>query len=233
MGSVVSKAANGIGTVIGNAFTAPFKTILGESCEDVCSGPWDVVCFIEHLCIANLIKLLLILVLCYITLLFFYLLFKLGICQCIGRSLCKMCWAACHTYLHSLNYITCFLWHKLKNTKRVHRHRFRDIERGYSSSSESEVSGYARPYAGTKRKSIREGRKAPLRSSRYHSRRYSHSNHHCSKHHNRHHVRLKTRQVSFHIKGSSQRLRNSRRLQLVKARKPRKGHVAFKRRRLR
>ncbi|KAK9929903.1 hypothetical protein M0R45_026973 [Rubus argutus] len=48
-------------------------------------GIWFV--FIEHLCVSNLFKLLMILVLCYITLLFFYLVLKLGIFQCIGKSL--------------------------------------------------------------------------------------------------------------------------------------------------
>ncbi|XP_062154246.1 uncharacterized protein LOC133862446 isoform X2 [Alnus glutinosa] len=66
MGNVVGKAANGIGGLLGHAFVAPIKTIFGASCEGVCSGPWDVVCFIEHLCVSNLVKLLMVLVLCYI-----------------------------------------------------------------------------------------------------------------------------------------------------------------------
>lgn len=33
MGTVISKAANGVGGVLGNAFAAPFKTIFGGSCE--------------------------------------------------------------------------------------------------------------------------------------------------------------------------------------------------------
>ncbi|KAL9341316.1 hypothetical protein Peur_067535 [Populus x canadensis] len=53
MGSVVSQAANGIGGVLGNAFAIPIKTLFGVSCEDVCSGPWDLICFIEHLCLKN------------------------------------------------------------------------------------------------------------------------------------------------------------------------------------
>lgn len=90
MGTVISKAASGIGSVLGTAFVAPFKSIFNGSCEDVCPGPWDIICFIEHLCVTNLVKLLMILGLCYIILLFCYLLFKVGICQCIVRSLCKM-----------------------------------------------------------------------------------------------------------------------------------------------
>lgn len=36
-------------------------------CREVCAGPWDVVCFIEHLCVANLVKFSLIVGLCYIS----------------------------------------------------------------------------------------------------------------------------------------------------------------------
>ncbi|KAE7998935.1 hypothetical protein FH972_003428 [Carpinus fangiana] len=231
MGNVIGKAANGIGGVLGHAFVAPIKTIFGESCEGVCSGPWDVACFIEHLCVSNLVKLLMILVLCYIMLLFFYLLFKLGICQCIGRSLCKMCWAACETYWFALEDITCFLWHKLKNTKRInrrHRLRFQDFEMGYSSSDDSDFSDkYGNLNLHTKRKTARERRKERLRSSLYPSSRHS------SYHRHRHHVRLNTREVSLHVKGGSQGLRSSRHLQLSKVRNAKREAGIFKRRRLR
>ncbi|KAF5741618.1 hypothetical protein HS088_TW10G00622 [Tripterygium wilfordii] len=222
MGTVISKAANGIGGVLGNAFVAPFKTIFGGSCEGVCAGPWDVICFIEHLCVSNLVKLLMILVLCYLTLLFFYLLFKVGICQCIVRSLCRMCWAACETYWFALEDMTCFLWHKLMNTKRVNRRRrrrFQDIERGYnSSSSESDFSDkYHQLSISRKRKSVRG----------------LDNNRRLHNHHHHHHVRLKTREVSVHVKGGSRRRRNSKRLQIIKARNPRRDVGLVKRRRLR
>ncbi|KAL4629229.1 hypothetical protein ACB092_05G293500 [Castanea dentata] len=213
MGGVISKAANGIGGVIGTAFAAPIKTIFGTSCEGVCSGPWDVVFFIKHLCVSDLVKLLMILVLCYITvLLFFYLLLKLEICQCIGRSLCKMCWVACETYWFALEDITCFLWHKLKNAKRVNcrrRRHFQDVELGYSSSDESDFSdNYHHLNVSRKRKSVRKRRKDRLRGSLYPS------TWHSSHSHNHHHVRLKTREVSVHVKGGSQRSRSLRHLQL-------------------
>ncbi|CAA6662697.1 unnamed protein product [Spirodela intermedia] len=118
MGTAISRAASGIGTVLGNTFLAPLKTILSASCEGVCSGTWDVICFIEHLCISDMLKLLMVLLIAYLTLFFIYLLFKVGIVQCIGKNLCKMSWAACETYWSALGGITCFLWHKLKDTKR-------------------------------------------------------------------------------------------------------------------
>jgi hypothetical protein len=33
MGSVVSSAANGVGTLVGNVVSAPFKLLFGASCE--------------------------------------------------------------------------------------------------------------------------------------------------------------------------------------------------------
>ncbi|RZC71942.1 hypothetical protein C5167_035093 [Papaver somniferum] len=162
MGAVIGKAANGICSAIGNAFTAPFKTIFGASCEDICSGTWDFTCFIEHLCFSNIVRLLMVLGLCYIILVFIYLLFQLGIVQCICRSLCKMCWFACQSYFHAIEDFTCCLWYKLKNTKRVHRRRprrYRDIEQGYSS-SENSIQRYWSLNVSRKRKWNREKKTA-------------------------------------------------------------------------
>ncbi|KAG2588771.1 hypothetical protein PVAP13_5NG306481 [Panicum virgatum] len=33
----------------------PFKLIFSASCESVCSGTWDLPCFIEHVCISSLL----------------------------------------------------------------------------------------------------------------------------------------------------------------------------------
>ncbi|KAL5825728.1 hypothetical protein ACOSQ3_021791 [Xanthoceras sorbifolium] len=199
MGSVISKAASSFGGVLGNAFTAPFKTIFSAACADVCAGPWDVICFVEHLCVFDLIKLLMILGLCYIILLFCYLLFKVGICQCIGRSLCKMYWAACKTYWYAVEDITCFLWHKIKNTKRRNRRRIRDVESGYSSSN-SDGSYFPDKYhhLSSSRKRYRERKKW-----------YGNNSTHHRRHHHHHHV-----------KRGSIRLKNSRRLQLMKVKSP-------------
>ncbi|KAJ0008415.1 hypothetical protein Pint_30745 [Pistacia integerrima] len=184
MGTIISKTANGVGGVFGNAFSAPCKAIFGRSYEGVCSGPWDIVCFIEHFCIANLVKLLMIFGLCYIILWFCDLLFNLGICQCIIRSLCKMCCAACETYWYALEDITCFLWQKLMNTKRRNRHgRIRDVELGYSSSDESDFSSECHHFSSS-RKCYRERKQWYGNGSRRHH----------------HHVKLKTREVSVHVK---------------------------------
>ncbi|KAL2461943.1 hypothetical protein Adt_45363 [Abeliophyllum distichum] len=134
---------------MGSALSNTLKALFGGSCEDVCSGRWDVECFLEHLCFSKIFRLLMVLGLCYLTLIYLYLLFKLGICQCIGRSLFKMCWGSCQTYWFALEDITCFLWHKLKNVERVNRHRrrhiFRDVEVGYKISSSEEEEEEKKP----------------------------------------------------------------------------------------
>lgn len=163
-------------------------------------------------------------------LVFFYLLFKIGICQCLAKSLCKMCWAACETYLFALEDITCFLWHKLKNTKRVNRRRrrpLRDIEVGFSSSDESEsLDNYRRLNISRKRKSVRDDRRMHrLQSSLYPLRRRPKYGSHG------HHVRLKTREVSVQVKGGSSGARYSRQLQRKKAYNMQR--AMFKKRRLR
>ncbi|KAI3990317.1 hypothetical protein MKX01_037656 [Papaver californicum] len=231
MGAVIGKAANGIGAAIGNAFIAPFKTIFGASCEDICSGTWDFTCFIEHLCVSNIVRLLMVLGLCYIILMFVYLLFQMGIIQCVGRSLCKMSWFACQSYCHAIQDFTCCLWYKLKNTKRVNRRRcrFRDIEEGYSSSEDS-IQGYRSLNIGRKRRWNRERKtRRPLYPVklkslvRYQSR--SRSRHH-------HDLHWKTSQVSVYLKGASRRLRNSKQLQIRRPGKFGKQVKVFKRRKI-
>ncbi|CAJ2656584.1 unnamed protein product [Trifolium pratense] len=212
MGSEISKGVDGLGSAIGSAFTAPFKSVFGGSCQDICSGPLDVMCFIEHFCISSIVKLLMILVLCYICLLFLYSLFRLGICQCIGRSLCKMCCVTCELSCFALLNITSNLWHKLINTKRVYRgirrRRFQhdDVELGYTSPStdheNNSLCDYRSRHFGRKRKSLRER-----------SRRNGHSVH------------------LSRMKGKSWRVESSRKIQLSKVRNQRGKTTIIKRRR--
>ncbi|XP_057968536.1 uncharacterized protein LOC131158007 isoform X3 [Malania oleifera] len=170
------------------------------------------------------------------TIMFLYLLLKVGIIQCIGKSLCKMCWAACETYWFILEDITCFLWHKLTNVKRVNRRRrrrFQDIELGSSSSGESEsLDNFYSWSADRKQKPVR--RKNQLQNSLHFARQHpkcrsgSHHHHH---HHHHHHERLKTgASLSVRVKGSSQRVRSLKKLQIRRVHNPRRKRVTFKRR---
>lgn len=159
-------------------------------------------------------------------LLFFYILFKVGICQCIGRSLCRMCCAACEAYWFALEDITCFLWHKLKNTKRINRRRrchFQDIEQAYSSSDENSFSDNYHHLNFNRRCNVSRRRKGFVITSSGHN---SHGHHH--------HVRLKNREVGVYDKGRRcRRLRSSGQIQLSKMRSVAKEARISKRRRLR
>ncbi|XP_031496128.1 uncharacterized protein LOC116261488 [Nymphaea colorata] len=171
MGSVVSTVADGAGSALGTLISAPIKTIFGGSCENICVGTWDIFCFIEHFCISNLVKVAMVSLLIYILMLFFYLLYQIGIVQCIGRSICKMTWACCETYWFAVEDISCFLWHKLRNAKRVY-HRRRDLEAAYSSSDDEEeddddsVNNYeSLRVAISKKRPLKDRRKNRIRSS--------------------------------------------------------------------
>ncbi|CAL1373898.1 unnamed protein product [Linum trigynum] len=261
MGAGLSHAASGVGAFLGNLVTAPLKSLFGGSCDDICAGPWDVGCFIDHLCISNLLKFVLILALCYIILVFLYLLFKIGICQCVIKSLCKMCWAGFATYCYALHDCTCCLWHKLMRVRHTNRRRrkmrrrFQDIERGggggggYDVDSTSTTSSWSLSSSagrgghlggGRKRKSVRtredEWRRSGVAASR---RRKSLS------HRNGRGIGVRTGAAAKDVSAaasaslsSRRRLRGSRRrVQLIKGKKMKKpagkkGVGSFKRRRL-
>ncbi|XXG60686.1 hypothetical protein AAC387_Pa04g2530 [Persea americana] len=99
--------------------------------SSACGSTWDLICYIEKFCVANLLKMVVVLALFYIVLMFFYLLYKAGICDCIGRSLCKMVWAFCSSCFYAWEYGCMFLWIKLKNLKRMRRDHVRDILEEY------------------------------------------------------------------------------------------------------
>ncbi|CAM8906600.1 unnamed protein product [Rhodiola kirilowii] len=196
-------------------------------CRGICSSTWDLICFIEHLCVNDLARLLMVLCLCYITLLLIYVLFKIGIFQCITKSLCKMCWAACKAYCCALFHIARFLCHKIKNTKRVSRkhrniHHVSDLEKGHkSSSSSSSDSDYAHTYRqqtiNRKRKSFQ--RELNVRKKRLNSHRY---------------VRSRKADVSFRGKDRARRslVRRTKRLQVRNLEIGRTKETSIKRRRL-
>ncbi|CAL0319401.1 unnamed protein product [Lupinus luteus] len=66
MGNVIESFASGFGEAVGKLFNSPVEFLSGKSCSSVCGPTWDLVCYIENFCIANLFKLALVLVLVYI-----------------------------------------------------------------------------------------------------------------------------------------------------------------------
>lgn len=139
---------------------------------------------------------------------FFYLLLKVGLLQCITRSLCKMTWAGCGAYCHAMKDISSFIWFEVKNAKRVRRGRRRpylDLEKGSSTPHKHE------PYENSG--SIRERLSFKHRRSNIGGRRQSlHSVMHVSKkrsYSGSHHIRLRRKELSMHRMRSG-RLRNAR-----------------------
>ncbi|XP_022768142.1 uncharacterized protein LOC111312276 isoform X2 [Durio zibethinus] len=98
-------------------------------------------CYIENFCVANLLKLVMVLVLSYIVLLFFYLLYKVGICQCIGHGLCRMVWGCISCWFSFWEYFCTFLCFKLRKVKRINRRRRRVKEYQFDTSEEYDDDG--------------------------------------------------------------------------------------------
>ena len=138
-----------------------------------------------------------------------------------------MCCAACEAYWFALEDITCFLWHKLKNTKRIYRwpcHHLQDIEQAYTSSVESSFSDNYHHLNFNRRCNVRRRRKGFAINL---SNGYSSHGHHQ-------HVRLKNREAVVNDKDRRcRRLRSSPQLQLSKMRGVTKEARISKRRRLR
>lgn len=80
-------------------------------------------------------------------LLFFYLLHKLGIFGCIGRTLCKIMWACCSSCCCIWEYACTFLCVKLHKLKRRRRRRFRrGIDNSFYSTTEEDYSDESLSY---------------------------------------------------------------------------------------
>ncbi|CAJ2667762.1 unnamed protein product [Trifolium pratense] len=125
MGNIIESFASGFGNSVGNFFTSPLEFLSGNSCSSLCGPTWDLFCYIENFCVANLLKLALVFVLLYIVLLFFYVLYKLGIFRCLCHSACKITWACFSSCFHILEYCCTFLCIKLHNVKRRRRRKDR------------------------------------------------------------------------------------------------------------
>ncbi|KAF9608981.1 hypothetical protein IFM89_012320 [Coptis chinensis] len=141
MGNVFTSFFSGFGNVLGKLFGSPIDFLSGKSCNSVCGATWDLICYIENFCVANLLKFFMVLVLVYIVLLFFYLLHKTGICYCIGRTLCKILWACLASCCYACEYGCMFLCHNMKKLKRQRRnHRRKFDQENYLSDKEESTS---------------------------------------------------------------------------------------------
>ncbi|XVF36955.1 hypothetical protein REPUB_Repub19eG0103300 [Reevesia pubescens] len=136
MGDVISSVFSGFIDAINKLFGSPLDFLAGKSCSSVCGPTWDFICYIENFCVANLLKLVMALAMSYVVLLFFYLLYKVGICQCIGHSLCRMVWGCISCWFSFWEFYCTFLCYKLRRVKRINRRRKRVREYQFDTSEE-------------------------------------------------------------------------------------------------
>ncbi|PKA51733.1 hypothetical protein AXF42_Ash003100 [Apostasia shenzhenica] len=139
MGNIVTSLVSGFTKVLGDLFGAPIDFLSGKSCSSKCGSTWDLLCYIENFCITNLLKLLAVSILFYIVLLFFYLLYKIGVCSCICHNTCKMLLSCLSSCFSSCEYGFMFLWFKLKNMKRIKRDHEMELEMYDSSWSDDDL----------------------------------------------------------------------------------------------
>ncbi|KAL0381282.1 UNVERIFIED_CONTAM: hypothetical protein Sangu_0192500 [Sesamum angustifolium] len=136
MGNVVGAIFSGFAQVVGKILGHPLDFLSGKSCNSICGSTWDILCYIENFCVTHLLKLGMVATLSYFVLLFFYLLFNLGICQCICRTLCGVVWACFASCFSALDFCCTYLCFKLRTIKRKRRRRKRDLEEFAATSEE-------------------------------------------------------------------------------------------------
>ncbi|KAG6608041.1 Protein HAPLESS 2, partial [Cucurbita argyrosperma subsp. sororia] len=139
MGNVASSLASGLFLALNKVFGSPLDFLSGKSCSSVCGSTWDFICYIENFCVANLLKMGMVVILAYFVLLLLYLFHKIGIFGCIGRGLCRMIWTCLASYCHAWEYCCTFMCIKLASVKRTRRrrHRRRDLEEELESEEEA------------------------------------------------------------------------------------------------
>ncbi|GER49169.1 hypothetical protein STAS_26387 [Striga asiatica] len=130
MGNVVGSFFSGLGRAIDKLLGHPLEFLSGKSCNSVCAPTWDFICYIENFCVAQLLKFVMVAMLVYFVLLFLYLLYNLGICQCICRTLFRITWACFSTCFSSFDFCCSYLCYKLRTIRRLRKRRRRkkDIE---------------------------------------------------------------------------------------------------------
>ncbi|KAK2992063.1 hypothetical protein RJ640_016993 [Escallonia rubra] len=66
MGNVIGSLLSGFAQAVEKLFGSPIDFLAGKSCSSVCGSTWDLICYIENFCVANLLKLATAAVLLYI-----------------------------------------------------------------------------------------------------------------------------------------------------------------------
>ncbi|KAL3638843.1 hypothetical protein CASFOL_016750 [Castilleja foliolosa] len=131
MGNTTGSLFSGLAQAFGKLLGHPLDFLSGQSCKlNMCSDVGFRLlyrkflrCSVAQVCYGGNVGLLWML-------LFLYLLFNLGIFQCICHTLCRMTWACFATCFSGLDFCCSYLCYKLRSVKRTRKRRRtkRDIE---------------------------------------------------------------------------------------------------------
>lgn len=154
MGNVIGSLFSGLAAGVNQLLGSPLDFLAGKNCSSLCSATWDLFCYIDNFCIAHLVKLATLSVLVYFVLLFFYLVFQLGICQCICHTIFRVMWACCATSFSIIEYCCACLCYNLPRLRRTTR-RHKRVIKDFSPSSSDEEYYDEEEIIGSKRRSSR------------------------------------------------------------------------------
>lgn len=139
MGNIIDSLLSGFTKVIADIVGKPLDFLSGKTCSSVCGSTWDLICYIDNFCVANLAKMAAILFLLYLVVVFFYLTYRLGICACVCQGMCRMVWSCVANSFSACESGCMLACNKMRNAKRARqkqkRRRSCDIEDCFYSSS--------------------------------------------------------------------------------------------------
>ncbi|XP_051230795.1 uncharacterized protein [Lolium perenne] len=167
MGNIIDSLVSGFTKVLADILSKPLDFLSGKTCSSACGSTWDVVCYVENFCVASLAKMAAMLFLLYLVLVFFYLVYKLGICRCVCHGVCTIVWSCISCSFSACKNGCAIACVKMRDVRRARRKRRRrshgDIEENsYLSSSDSESEDCTRHR--TARRGDKSGRSLSRRS---------------------------------------------------------------------
>ncbi|KAM0875585.1 hypothetical protein ACQ4PT_036700 [Festuca glaucescens] len=167
MGNIIDSLVSGFTKVLADILAKPLDFLSGKTCSSACGSTWDIVCYVENFCVASLAKMAAMLFLLYLVLVFFYLLYKLGICRCVCHGVCTIVWSCISCSFSACTNGCAIACVKMRDVRRARRKRRRrshgDIEENsYLSSSDSESEDCTRHR--TARRGDKSGRSLSQRS---------------------------------------------------------------------
>ncbi|KAF7012663.1 hypothetical protein CFC21_026830 [Triticum aestivum] len=146
MGNVLESVVSGFTKVLAGLLSKPIDFLSGKACSTVCGPTWDIFCYVENFCVASLAKTAVTLFLLYLVLLFFYVVYKLGICRCVGHVISKILCSCLSCCSSACKHGCARICNKMRSIKHARQRRPRrrrprhddDIEQGHFSSSDSD-----------------------------------------------------------------------------------------------